>query len=44
MAFLFDATRRGVLVKTTTSTRHSAHAWATVRHLDEVITLIDAER
>ncbi|WP_330328930.1 HAD-IB family phosphatase [Streptomyces sp. NBC_00536] len=41
---LFDATRRGVLVTTTTSTRHSAHAWATVRHLDEVITLIDTEQ
>ncbi|OEJ35233.1 HAD-IB family phosphatase [Streptomyces subrutilus] len=31
---LFDATHRGVLVETTTSTRHSAHAWATVRDLD----------
>ncbi|MFD8985065.1 HAD family hydrolase [Streptomyces sp. NPDC059564] len=39
---MFDATGRGVLVTTTTSTRHTHRAWATVRHLDEVIPLIDA--
>ncbi|WP_331735141.1 HAD-IB family phosphatase (plasmid) [Streptomyces sp. NBC_01166] len=35
---MFDATRRGILVTTTTSAQHAHRAWATVHSLDEVIT------
>ncbi|WP_406436934.1 HAD-IB family phosphatase [Streptomyces sp. NBC_01613] len=40
---MFEATRRGILVTTTTSTQHAHRAWTTVHSLDEVIDHIDAQ-
>lgn len=40
---MFDATRRGILVTTSTSAQHVHRAWATVHSLDEAIDLIDTQ-